>query len=63
MTLQEFITKFNINLNKQQLEALQSVEKPTLLLAVPGSGKTTVLHKTKLCYIYMGSKRTLLLEW
>ena len=42
MTLQEFITKFNINLNKQQLEAVQSFEKPTLLLAVPGSGKTTV---------------------
>lgn len=50
MTLQEFITKFNINLNKQQLEAVQSVEKPTLLLAVPGSGKTTVLI-TRLGYM------------
>lgn len=27
MTLQEFITKFNVKLNKQQLEAVQSVEK------------------------------------
>lgn len=50
MTLQEFITKFNINLNKQQLEAVQSVEKPTLLLDVPGSGKTTVLI-TRLGYM------------
>ena len=50
MTLQEFITKFNINLNKQQLEAVQSVEKPTLLLAVPGSGNTTVLI-TRLGYM------------
>lgn len=50
MTLQEFITKFNVKLNKQQLEAVQSVEKPTLLLAVPGSGKTTVLV-TRLGYM------------
>ena len=50
MTLQEFITKFNVKLNKQQLEAVQSVERPTLLLAVPGSGKTTVLV-TRLGYM------------
>ncbi|MDY3872709.1 MAG: ATP-dependent helicase [Roseburia lenta] len=30
-------------LNDQQLAAVQAIEEPTLLLAVPGSGKTTVL--------------------
>lgn len=35
--------KNNINLNKQQQQGVMSYEKNTLLLAVPGSGKTTVL--------------------
>lgn len=43
MTLEQFKKQFNINLNAQQLKAVQSVKAPTLLLAVPGSGKTTVL--------------------
>lgn len=43
MTLEEFIRKYQINLTKQQLEGVTSIEMPTLLLAVPGSGKTTVL--------------------
>lgn len=38
-----FSEKYNIVLNKQQERAVQSVEGATLLLAVPGSGKTTVL--------------------
>ena len=42
MTLEEFIRKYQINLTKQQLEGVTSIEMPTLLLAVPGSGKTTV---------------------
>ena len=38
-----FKSKYNIKLNKQQERALISVEGNNLLLAVPGSGKTTVL--------------------
>ena len=38
-----FKEKYNINLNKQQERALLAVEGSNLLLAVPGSGKTTVL--------------------
>jgi len=39
----EFREKYNITLNKQQERALLAVEGSNLLLAVPGSGKTTVL--------------------
>lgn len=39
----EFKEKYHINLNKQQERALLAVEGANLLLAVPGSGKTTVL--------------------
>ena len=35
MTLEEFIRKYQINLTKQQLEGVTSIEMPTLLLAVP----------------------------
>ena len=45
-----FITKFPIKLNQQQREAVQAVDGPVLLLAVPGSGKTTVLV-TRLGYM------------
>ena len=38
-----FISQYGKQLNSQQLEAVESVEGPVLLLAVPGSGKTTVL--------------------
>ena len=40
---QEFKKKYNIVLNKQQERAMLAVEGSVLLLAVPGSGKTTVL--------------------
>ena len=43
MTLEEFKNRYHITFTEQQLQAVQSVEGPTLLLAVPGSGKTTVL--------------------
>lgn len=43
LTLDEFIKEFHIMLNDQQLAVVQAIEEPTLLLAVPGSGKTTVL--------------------
>ena len=39
----EFCKKYDIVLNKQQERAVQAVEGSNLLLAVPGSGKTTVL--------------------
>jgi superfamily I DNA/RNA helicase len=39
----EFKDKYHISLNKQQERALLAVEGSNLLLAVPGSGKTTVL--------------------
>lgn len=38
-----FKEKYHIALNEQQERAMQSVEGSVLLLAVPGSGKTTVL--------------------
>ena len=38
-----FKEKYHINLNKQQERALLAVEGANLLLAVPGSGKTSVL--------------------
>ena len=43
MTLTEFTNKYHLTLNTQQLAAVSAVDKPVLLLAVPGSGKTTVL--------------------
>ena len=42
-TYKAFREKYNICLNKQQERAVQAVEGANLLLAVPGSGKTTVL--------------------
>ena len=52
MTFNEYISKYHISLNAQQMEALQIMSGQTLLLAVPGSGKTTVVItrlKTHLC--------------
>lgn len=40
---EQFKQEFNITLNEQQQNAVTSADKATLLLAVPGSGKTTVL--------------------
>jgi len=50
MTYEEFTRKYPIRLNRQQEEAVRRTEGPVLLLAVPGSGKTTVLV-TRLGYM------------
>lgn len=50
MDWNEFVNTFPIQLNQQQQEAVQSTEGAVLLLAVPGSGKTTVLV-TRLGYM------------
>jgi len=50
MNYAEFREKFNIPLNAQQEAAVCEVDGNVLLLAVPGSGKTTVLV-TRLAYM------------
>ncbi len=50
MTYEEFKSQYPVRLNRQQEEAVRQTEGPVLLLAVPGSGKTTVLV-TRLGYM------------
>lgn len=50
MTEQEFLERFGSGLNDAQKEAVCSADGAILLLAVPGSGKTTVLV-TRLGYL------------
>lgn len=52
MTYESFQRKYALRLNPQQSEAVRAVEGPVLLLAVPGSGKTTVLV-TRLGYMLL----------
>ena len=52
MTYSEFKKRFSIRLNPQQEAAVQQVKGPVLLLAVPGSGKTTVLVARLGCLIF-----------
>ena len=50
MTEAQFLEQYCAQLNDQQLEAVRAVDGAVLLLAVPGSGKTTVLV-TRLGYM------------
>ena len=50
MSWETFERQFPVQLNEQQKQAVKSVDGPILLLAVPGSGKTTVLV-TRLGYM------------
>ena len=53
MQFEEFMRRFPIALTRQQQEAVRTAEGPVLLLAVPGSGKTTVLV-ARLGYLIYG---------
>jgi DNA helicase-2/ATP-dependent DNA helicase PcrA len=53
MTLSNFKASFCIPLTPQQEAAVQAIRGPVLLLAVPGSGKTTVLV-TRIGYMIYG---------
>lgn len=43
MNRSQFIDKYSLNLTEQQLQALDKVNSPMLILACPGSGKTTTM--------------------
>ena len=53
MTLTQFLHTYHLTLNPQQQRAVQTLDGPVLLLAVPGSGKTTVLV-SRIGYMVLG---------
>lgn len=57
MTLDDFKEHFHIQVNEQQEIAMCRIDGPTLLLAVPGSGKTTVIVSRTGYMLYCGDVR------
>nr|WP_317325852.1 ATP-dependent helicase [uncultured Flavonifractor sp.] len=53
MTFDQFKASYGLSLDRQQEEAIRAVDGPVLLLAVPGSGKTTVLV-SRIGYLVLG---------
>ena len=53
MTFDQFKASYGLSLDRQQEEAVRAVDGPVLLLAVPGSGKTTVLV-SRIGYLVLG---------
>ena len=53
MTFAQFKQTYGLCLDPQQEAAVQAVDGPVLLLAVPGSGKTTVLV-SRIGYLVLG---------
>lgn len=52
----EFSEKYNIQLNPQQQRAVQAVGGANLMIAVPGSGKTTVMVARMGCHLQHWTK-------
>ena len=59
MEFSQWKERYSLSLDEQQEQAVQAVDGPVLLLAVPGSGKTTVLvSRVAICVWPGGSRRS-----
>ena len=62
MDLTEFEAKYLAHLNAQQQTAVRAVDGPVLLLATPGSGKTTCVAPALLGAPFLRGKKIVMLE-
>ena len=62
MTPEEFTARYMPQFSEQQKAAVRETEGPVLLLAVPGSGKTTVLV-TRLGFMRCAGASTRRIFW
>ena len=53
MEFSQWKERYALSLDDQQEQAVQAVDGPVLLLAVPGSGKTTVLVSRAVSYTHL----------